>query len=407
MPSTSPLDAIGEAYARLVLAVGLHDPYYVDAFYGPAEWNARALAERAPLDVIKARAQKLLAELPAGELEELSSLRQRYLAVQTRSLIARVDMLSGTTFSFDEESRLLYDAVAPTHTPEHFQRIVAELGELLPGAGTVAEQYETFKAGFVIPGHKLDAVFQAAVAASRARTKQWIALPENESFLIEYVQDQPWSGYNWYQGNHHSLIQVNTDFPIHIDRALDLACHEGYPGHHVYNTLLETHLVKGRGWLEFTVYALFSPQSLIAEGTANHGIELVFPREERRAFEREVLFPMAGLDAAEVERFATVQGAVQKLAYAGNEAARRYLDGTFTHQESVQWLIDYALMSPERAQQRMQFFDRNRSYVINYNLGQDLVKAHLAAVPDDPIQRWQAFFELLSTPRVPSGLRRA
>ena len=95
--------------------------------------------------------------------------------------------------------------------------------------------------------------------------------------MVEYVTDKSWSGYNWYKGGFHSLIQVNTDLPIFIDRAIDLACHEGYPGHHVYNTLLEKHLVRDRGWIEFSVYPLFSPQSLIAEGTANFGIEVAFP----------------------------------------------------------------------------------------------------------------------------------
>ena len=99
------------------------------------------------------------------------------------------------------------------------------------------------------------------------------------------MTDKPWSGYNWYQGGGRSVIQVNTDLPITIDRAIDLAAHEGYPGHHVYNALLEKHLVDGRGWVEFSVYPLFSPQSLIAEGSANYGIDVAFPGEERLAFE--------------------------------------------------------------------------------------------------------------------------
>ena len=93
---------------------------------------------------------------------------------------------------------------------------------------------------------------------------------------MAYVKDKPWSAYNWYQGGFASLIEVNTDLPVYIDRAIDLACHEGYPGHHVYNALLEQHLVKQRGWVEFSVYPLFSPQSLIAEGTANYGIQVAF-----------------------------------------------------------------------------------------------------------------------------------
>ena len=122
-------------------------------------------------------------------------------------------------------------------------------------------------------------MFKAAIDGCRSRTLQHIQLPPGESFTVEYVTGKSWSGYNWYQGNYRSLIQVNTDLPIYIDRAIDLACHEGYPGHHVYNVLLEKNLVRDRGWVEFSVYPLFSPQSLIAEGTANFGIEVAFPRE--------------------------------------------------------------------------------------------------------------------------------
>ena len=67
----------------------------------------------------------------------------------------------------------------------------------------------------------------ARAASARA---QHVELPPGESFTVEYVTGKSWSGYNWYQGNYRSLIQVNTDLPIYIDRALDLACHEGYPG---------------------------------------------------------------------------------------------------------------------------------------------------------------------------------
>ena len=157
--------------------------------------------------------------------------------------------------------------------------------------------------------------------AASGRSKH-VTLPATERFTVEYVTNKSWSGYNWYQGDFRSLIQVNTDLPIYIDRAIDLACHEGYPGHHVYNALLEKHLVRDRGWVEFTVYPLFSPQSLIAEGTANYGIEVAFPGRERVEFERTVLFPAAGLDPSTAADYYEVQALVDQLAYAGNEAAR-------------------------------------------------------------------------------------
>ena len=84
------------------------------------------------------------------------------------------------------------------------------------------------------------------------------------------------------QGRVHERHPGQHDLPVYIDRAVDLACHEGYPGHHVYNVLLDKHLVRDRGWVEFSVYPLFSPQSLIAEGTANFGIDVAFPGRERR-----------------------------------------------------------------------------------------------------------------------------
>src|SRR5439155_14257010 len=218
----------------------------------------------------------------------------------------------------------------------YFQAALDDLGRRLPGSGILVERYDAYRQGFIIPKNRLSKVFDTAIAECRRRTMQHIPLPPGESFTVEYVTNKSWSGYNWYQGNYRSLIQVNTDLPIYIDRAVDLACHEGYPGHHVYNALLEKSLVRDRGWVEMTVYPLFSPQSLIAEGSANYGIDVAFPGEERTRFERDVLFPAAGLDAAKATEYYGIQAIVDRLSYAGNEAARRYLDGEISREAAVQ-----------------------------------------------------------------------
>jgi hypothetical protein len=404
------MNDLAERYVKLVLAVGVHDADYVDAYYGPPEWRAAAAAAKRSLGELQAEAAALAAalasRLPPADAEELVNLRHQYLTKQVESLQARVAMLDGERLTFDDESAALYDAVAPIHTEKEFERVLDELARRLPGERSLPERYEAFREQFVIPKDKLAAVFAAAIAGCRERTLAHIALPEGESFTIEYVTDKSWSGYNWYQGNYRSLIQINTDLPIFIDRAIDLACHEGYPGHHVYNVLLEKNLVRDRGWPEFSVYALFSPQSLIAEGTANYGIEVAFPDDERRSFERDVLFPAAGLDAAQVERFYEVTELVEKLSYAGNEGARRYRDGRIDAAAAAQWHETYALNSPERARQRVRFIDQYGAYVINYNLGKDLVGAYLEGrAGTDPKRRWQELARLISSPRLPSGLR--
>lgn len=407
--SSVNMDEIGQQYVRLVLAMGEHDADYVDAYYGPPEWRTEVQAAQPPLDSIRARARALVERLgqqpPAGT-DSLLPLRHAYLRKQLGALIARADMLGGATLSFDDESRALYDAVAPTHDSTYFETILARLDSALPGSGPVPERYQRFRGQFVIPPARLDTVFRTAVTACRARTLQYIALPDSEQFTIEYVTDKPWSGYNWYQGGYRSLIQVNTDLPIYIDRALDLACHEGYPGHHVYNVLLEQSLVRERGWPEYSVYALFSPQSLIAEGSANYGITMAFPGDARVAYERDTLFALAGLDPARAAEYYRVQGLTQQLSYAGNEAARRYLNGEIDSTAAADWLVRYALSSPQAAAQRVRFFDRYRSYVINYNLGQDLVREWVERTGGtSPEQRWSVFTQLLSTPRLPSDLQ--
>lgn len=411
LTSPSPkLDALAERYVRLVLAVGEHDPNFVDAYYGPAGWREEVHAEALTLATIRTNVETLARDLAAATpdepTDELTRLRHRYLVRQLAAVGTRVAMLAGEKLSFDRESQALYDAVAPSHTEADFDAALAELDALLPGDGDLPSRLQTLRNAYAIPKERVDAVFRAAIDECRARTAKHFALPAGETFTVEYVQGKPWSAYNWYQGGSKSVIQVNDELPILIDRAIDLACHEGYPGHHVYNALLEQHLVRERGFVELSVYPLFSPQSLIAEGTANYGIEVAFPGDERARFEREVLYPLAGLDPRSAERYDRALQILHRLDYAGNEAARRYLDGHIDAATAADWLVRYALMSPVRAQQRVGFFDTYRSYVINYNLGRDLVRAYVERESGgDPNRRWQVFEALLSSPRLPSDLR--
>src|SRR5439155_26912990 len=112
--------AIAELYTHLVLALRQHDPDYVDAFYGPAEWKTQAEKEKKSLDAIGAEAAELIAALAktpdaATSGDEMLRLRREYLKKQISALAARVPMLKVEKLKFDDESRALYDAVAPTY----------------------------------------------------------------------------------------------------------------------------------------------------------------------------------------------------------------------------------------------------------------------------------------------------
>ena len=393
------LDHVAERYVKLVLAMGQHDASYVDAYYGPPQWQAEAIAAQQGLSDIHAGAAATLA-LFAGEHD----LRAVNLHKQLQALLARVEMLQGARLDFDTESARLYDAVSPRHERAWYEALVAEVNTLLPGDGTLSERVNAFRAQLIIPADKLRAVMDAAIRAGRERTLQYIALPEGEDFVLEFVSDKPWSGYNWYKGNYQSVIQINTDLPVYIDRAVDLGCHEAYPGHHVYNVLLERDLVRGRGWLEYCIYPLYSPQSLIAEGTANYGIELSFTDAERLAFEQQVLYPLAGLDPALAPRYAQLNRLLARLGYADNDIARQYLEGSLTREEALEWLVNVRLYPAEKSAQRLQFYDAMGAYVINYNLGQDMAKAYVERQGTTRAEHWAAFRDLMSSPRVPGAL---
>jgi len=414
-PQPQNMNEIAKAYVELVLKLGAFDADYVDAYYGPPEWKTEAEKNPLTLPQIEQQAQELIAALinvdnaaDAGTSEQLLNLRKSYLKNQLGSLTARTRLLQGEQMSFDDEARALYDVEPPHYSESDFAPVLKIMDGLLPaGPGTLAQRYNQYIEQFSVPAARLETVMRTAIGVSQYRSAAHLKLPPGERFDLAFVSGKPWSAYNWYQGNYVSRIEVNTDLPIPVSRVIELAAHEGYPGHHVYNGLLEQDLVRDRGWPEYQVYGLFSPQSFIAEGTADFGISMVYPGNERLEFARE-LFQIAGLDTKQAANYLQVVDAARALAPATIEAARRYLDGELGDDSLIAWLQRYTLASPERAAQRLAFIKRYRSYIINYSYGEELVRDFVERegdkTPGSPKQ-WQAFSQLLTTPRTPTTLQ--
>lgn len=402
------MSQIVESYVRLVLALGELDPGYVDAYYGPAEWQDQAKGrEHHPEDIRDAAvalADRLQRLPPTAD--RMEQLRRRFMAKHLLALSARADMVGGRSFTFDQEALALYDLAAPRHDEAFYEAILARLETLVPaGPGTLTDRYERYLAQFEIPRDRVAAVVQAAIDESRRRTLARVALPPGEAFTLELVTGNSWSAYNWYKGGARSLIQVDTTLPVYLPRAVTLAAHEGYPGHHVFNALLEQRLVRERGWIEFSVYPLFSPMSLLAEGTAEAGIDMIFPGEERLAYERDVLFPLAGLDPSGAERYWQIREAAKDLSWAGIDAARQLLDGKLDAEQAAAWLSRHGLVPIEQARKSVRFYQKYRSYVVNYAAGEKLVRDWLEREGGGSSEaRWALFSRLLSEPHVPSDL---
>lgn len=406
LKASNELGSIASDYVELTLALGEKEAGYVDAYYGPAKWAEAAKTDPRDMRELGNAIVDLMLRLDALPTSDdpLVEARKHFLSAQFEAAVTRHAMIQGETLAFAKEAKGLFGVTPELRPLEEFDPVLEEIENIAPGDGPLSERVAAFEKNYIIPKDRLQAVFDTAIAECKARTAQYFDLPEGENFKMEFVTGKSWSGYNYYQGNYQSLIQINTDLPIFIGRAVDLGCHEGYPGHHVYNMLLERNLTRGHGWQEFSVYPLYSPQSLIAEGSANYGIELAFSGQERLDYERDVLYPLAGLDPDTAAAYWALQIAKQALSGARMTIAQQYLDGEITREEAIALNQKYQLVSRERAEQMTDFNEQYRSYVINYGLGMEMVRDWVEAQGDAPVWRWKAMERLLSEPMLPGDL---
>lgn len=399
------LNKLAGDYVRLGLTIGQYDEDFVDAYYGPDSLKpVREAEEDFPKDSLVASVNELMNELGSiahSSISDSNKIRANWMFDQLVAFNRRIRIFSEEYETFDDESRALFGVAAPVYKEDYFKDLVKQLDGILPGKGNVSDRFQRLANKFVVPKDKLEPVIKVAIAEARKRTKSHYELPANESFTLELVEDKPWSGYNWYKGNYKSVIQINTDTKSTIDRAIDVGSHESYPGHHVYNMLLEKHLYRDRGWVELSLYPLFSPQSLIAEGSANYGIDVAFPGNDKVSFAKNVLLPLAGLDTTGIATYFKALTIKGRLNYARNEAARGLIDETMSRREALSWLKKYCLMNNETAEKSLDFIKKYRSYVINYNYGQDLIKRYVeqnGGTAQAPEKRWEIFGKLLSEP---------
>jgi hypothetical protein len=399
-PAARELDGDAQAYVGLVLAAGRHDRQIVDAYYGPREWlDAAAAGEPVPIPELLSRTRELAAKLRSAP----PSARREFLLAELVALETVLEGLAGERLPLADEARLLFDLEPAYTTTGRLDAALAELERAVPGGGDLRARVEALRARFVLPPDRVDAVARAVLAETRKRTTAHVKLPAGEGVALRKVTGKPWGAYNWYLGSYKSRIEVSTDLPLELEPFARTLAHEGYPGHHAFNVLLEEHLVRGRGWAEFTVYPLWSPQSLVAEGTANAGWDVIFPEDGGRAFLRDVVAPLAGFtDPAALDAYLDMGAALRRLEGVRPLAARMVLDEGRPEDEVRAFLMRYGVLSRERAQKAIDFARTYRSYVFTYELGEDLVEAYLGTGPD----RAARFFGLLQRPVTPREIRR-
>ena len=402
--SPDTIDSIARDYVRVALALGERDPDSLDYSIAPAAIQAKIREAYPADDQIDREAASLedrLARIGAGDAE--SKARVEFLRLQLRAIRARARMLHGAYLDFDSEAAALF---ATTRLPDGVEDMVQQIGirasilRQLPVSAhgtTLAARYGAYDRRFLVPPDTLKAVMSAALNVCRARTLEHMQLPAGESVDLTFVHRQPWSAFSRYRGNAHSTISLNLDFPITVDDALELACHEGYPGHHVFNTLRDQALLTQNHWPEAALQLTFSPQSYLSEAAAAYAPRLAFSVAERTRIERETLFPLAGLNPAEAERYVAISSAIRQLSPAEPAIAREYLDGRLEFVRAGRQLGDELLMA--NADASLLYMNEYRTYMLAYTDGPRRIAAVLPPESGPAAARWKAYAALMVNPQ--------
>jgi hypothetical protein len=381
-----------ERYLTLGLRLGRQIDGLVDAYYGPPERAAAVAAEtlRSPAQ-LTGEARGLLAAIDAGEMLESSaagaaggdgaaSARRHWLRAQVLGLLTTARRLAGEPIGYADEVEACY-GVRPSRVDESLlEGAHRRLDEVLPGSGPLADRLVAWRESHAVPVAGLQPAMSSLADDLRERTRALFGLPEGEHVEFELVSGQPWSGFNYYLGDLRSRVAVNTDLPVLSTGLAHLVAHESYPGHHTEHTRKEVGLVRRRQWWEESIFLVGTPQCLLAEGLADHGLEVVMGRRPEEVVAGH-LRPLGIRYDAEV--VAAVSEAGEALgAVRQNAAFRLHEDGADVETVTGE-VARWGLLSWDRAAKAVEFLTHPtwRAYLTCYVEGLPLCRTFVNGDP--------------------------
>jgi len=382
-------------YISLGLDLGRHVEGFVDAYYGPADLQARS-ARKKPEDpaLLAEQARGLLADLATNG--DLDAGRRHWITAQTRGMHTSARRLAGEEVGYLDEIESCY-GVRPAPMPEdELQAAHRLLDSTLPGGGPLADRYTEWREAQVVPRDRLGDAIHSLAEDFRERTNRTFGLPPGEHVDFELVTDQPWAGFNYYLGDLRSRVAVNTDLPVLSLTLGHMVAHETYPGHHTEHSRKEAGLVRRHRQLEETIFLVGTPQCLIAEGLADLGLDVIVGEHPEPVLADH--FRPLGIPY-DAEQAAAVRGATNALSAARGNVAIGIHDQGWGPDRASEYLERWALLPPTRAAKQIQFMTDQtwRAYVFCYIDGYRLCRAFVGGDP-------RRFERLISEQLTPSEL---
>lgn len=389
------VDSLARRHVDLVIALGRHDAFTATSFFGPPAW--RDAAPKMSTSEIVAHAEVLQTEL-RGAAKSLSGedalARVARLIDEVEAFKATAHFIAGGSMPLEEEARRVYGmSIAPIPEVE-ITAYRNQIDDALAGPGPLTARYGDYAKRITVPAERLEVVVRLAVEECRQRTLSHIAIPEDGGAVIS-VEESDIAAEIQYIGGFKSKL-VFKRRPSSANRLLQLACHEGYPGHHLYAVLRERRAVAQDRPEDF----LWPSRGVdISEGSADYAVRVTFQPHEEERFMREVLLPAAGLDPSAAAVLAKVSRPDWELKMrVAYEGARRMLVGEATLEEAGRWMVQAGLFDPTVAAGWLRFAKSAGAGALTYYPGHERARRAVEAAGLDPARRWQAFLAFISTP---------
>ncbi|MFF7940052.1 hypothetical protein [Nocardia gamkensis] len=389
-------------YLRLGLAFDRLEEGFVDAYTGDPALRREVQNAPAPQPrELARRAAELRAAVPEAGL---APQRAEFLDAHLRALECSGRKFAGDDIGFVEEVSAYFDVDIAPGDVDDYRDAHRQMDEVLAGDGPLAERVAAHRKADEIPPERLQVCVEAFSGALRELVRARYPLPDHEHVTYEVVGDKPWSGFNYYLGNYHSRVAINSDLKQHMAHLPQLIAHESYPGHHTEHCRKEAGLV-ATGQAEQTLFLVNTPQCLMAEGLADLALRsIVGPGWGKWAQE---IYADLGL-RFDGERAERLSNASAKLLSVRQDAALLLHDRGRSHDEVAEFLQKWNLTTPERARQSLRFLSSPlwRAYISTYVEGYRLLGGWLDRAADAE-DRADRFRRLLDEPLTPGALRAA
>jgi hypothetical protein len=341
--------------------------------------------------------------LTTSKMNDLPYLRAEWMLENLNAVKYYMKILSSSHSSSENESLQYFGIKLPRHSEIYYQHINHQLDSLLPGNKPVRDKFLDLAKKFEIPENKFDTVIKTIIQESRIRTRSRLNLPANEHLDLIYLKSKSYRGGSSYKGNNRSIFFMNRGYQFNVFIAVDLVCHEGYPGHHVYNLLMDKSR-KTKNLIELDYSPDFGPQGFMTEAIASSACRILFPDNELSQYVRKVLLPLAGLDTTDFSLFCKVNALHNTVKYINIDLAMDMIDKKISDEQVIEWGMEYSFFSYDEAINYLKTLKQFRTRIASYSYGADIIINYINSKTSDYKSKCVIYQNLLSNPTTISEL---